>query len=265
MKKNLILLGILALSALQCVSVTNRIDRYRAGANPYVEEPFYARYLNTGSRLDRDIRQTLQALAAEPSSPTLHNDLGMLLWEKGFPNDALREFRRAVAADSRFHPAWFNIGLVEQTRGNTMRAKSAFARTIELKPGDATTLFELGLMAERAGKDTVGVEMYSKAFRINPNLLDVRVNPRILDTKLIPRALIASYPRAHETESVRFHSTPTGYVPPTRMEAPSREAAPSEIVTPTPPATEQGSQTPPPPASPSIAPNPQTPEPTPKT
>lgn len=273
MKKNLILLGILALSAMQCVSISNKIDRHRSGENPYLKEPFYARYLNTGTRLDKQIQDKLQALAAEPHSPALHNDLGMLLWEKGFPKDAEREFRRAIGDDDKFYPAWFNLGLVEQARGNTFAAKKAFDRTIELKPGDATALFELGLMAENVGRDSVAVDMYAKAFRINPNLLDVRVNPRILDSELVPRALLASYDAAHQNESVGFHTTPAGYVPPARVPAPSPVPAANEIVTPAPPATEQGVQTPPPPAAPpATAPtpvprlkaNPQTPAPAPQ-
>jgi Tfp pilus assembly protein PilF len=269
MKKNFVVLAIVALSALQCVSIENRIERHRAGANPYVKPQFYAKYLNTGSALDRQIQQKLRALAADPSSPALHNDLGRLLWDKGFPKDAEREFRRAIVADKKFYPAWSNLGLALQASGDRVGARAAFSRTVELKPGDAATLFELGLMAERAGRDSLAVEYYSKALRINPNLLDVRVNPRVLDTKLIPRALIAAYPQTHEQESVQFRSTPSGYVVPARIETPSPVPAPADIVTPTSPATEQGAQTPPPPSAPEtpvVNPNPQPPiKPTPQT
>lgn len=258
MKKNLLFLGIIALSALQCVSISNRIDRHRAGENPYLKEPFYAKYLNTGTKLDAQIKDRLQALSIEPHSPALHNELGMLLWGKGFPKDAEREFRRAIADDGKFYPAWFNLGLAQQARGNTVGAKSAFHKVIELKPGDASALFELGLMAERAGRNSTAIDFYAKAFRINPDLLDVRVNARIVYSKLVPRALIAMYPNAYQNESVQFHPAPTGYVAPVRPPAPSSSV---NIVVPESPATEQGVQTPPPAAAPPAPAPPMNPNP----
>ena len=43
------------------------------------QDPFYAKYLNTGSMLDEQISATLEQLRQNPDSPTLHNELGSLL------------------------------------------------------------------------------------------------------------------------------------------------------------------------------------------
>ncbi|MGZ8710496.1 MAG: tetratricopeptide repeat protein, partial [Thermoanaerobaculia bacterium] len=212
--------------------------------SPY-EDPFYAQFLNTGSQLDARITQTLAALRENSDSAVLHNELGSLLVQKDFPKDAAREFERAVNADSSFYPAWYNLGLVRAAMGDESGARRAFKRTVHYRKGHGPALFELGLMAEKAGDHGDAVDLYAKALRHNPELLDVRSNPRVLDSRLMHRALIEKYQRQHFRDSASFQAAPSGYVPPER-DAPSNQPAAEDIVTPAAPVTDPGTQTPPP-------------------
>lgn len=217
------------------------------GSNPYEGKIFYSKYLSpSSSALDAQIRKTLDALRANPSSPTLHNELGQLLVQKGFPKDAETEFERAINADRRFYPAWYNLGLLRMARGDWPGARIAFGQTIRYKPGHSAALFELGLMEEQRGHNDAAIEAYAKAFQINHDLLDVRVNPRIVDSRLVDRALIKVYPREHARASMAFNPTPAGYLAPSQPAAPSPQATPQQIVTPAPPVTDPATQTPPP-------------------
>jgi tetratricopeptide (TPR) repeat protein len=239
--KRLMLLAVL-LTAAGCAALYDR------DGNTY-ENPFYAKYLNTGSQLDAQINATLAALRDNPNSPRLHNDLGSLLVRKGFPKDAEREFERAVNLDSNFYPAWYNLGLVRAARGDALGARRAFYQTIDEKPGHAAALFQLGLIEEGRGQTERAVQHYAKAYGINPSLLRVDVNPRILDSKLTHLALIELYPTRQTRNSMQFQGTPSGYQdPPARLEAPSPEAPPEKIITPAPPPTDP-SQQPKPPAA----------------
>jgi len=207
--------------------------------NPYEKPLFVSRYLNPADPLDQQIQRTIEALRADPSSATLHNDFGMLLSEKGFPKDAEREFERAVNANSHFFPAWYNLGLMRAARGDYVGARHAFRRTIHYKPGHAAALFQLGLLEEKRKNFDSAIDYYAKAIRINHALLDVRVNPRILDTRLVHLALLRAYPNEHTRESLSFQVTPQpweGYLPPQPAEAPSPQA-PAETVLPAPPVT----------------------------
>jgi tetratricopeptide (TPR) repeat protein len=215
----------------------------RLSPDPNYDNPFYAKYLNTGSELDGRINETLNALRQNPSSPSLHNELGSLLVLKGFPKDAEREFERAIDADSRFYPAWYNLGLVRASRGDELGARRAFSNTIDRKPGHAQALFELGLIEEKRRNLDAAVELYAKAFTINPALLGVRTNPRVLDSKLTHLALLKMYPDEHERRSMFFQGTPAGWQD--RREdpvAPSPEQTPEKIVSPAPPATDPSQQ-----------------------
>ena len=231
---------IIAAAALALSSCT-LIDRDK---NPY-ESPFYAKYLNTGSDLDAAISSTIAVLRENPDNAALHNELGSLLVQKGFPKDAEREFERAINADRRFYPAWYNLGLVRASHDDLIGARRAFRNTIAHKPGHGQALFQLGLIEEQRRNVDRAVELYAKAFRINPSLMAVRVNPRILDSNLVHLALLELYPTEHERRSMIFQGAPADWQNRERPEdppAPSPETTPDKIVTPAPPATEPAMQ-----------------------
>ncbi|HEX8616463.1 MAG TPA: tetratricopeptide repeat protein [Thermoanaerobaculia bacterium] len=220
---------------------------------PY-ENPFYAKYLNTGSQLDANISRTLEALRQNPDSPEAHNVLGALLVEKGFPRDAEREFERAVNADDNYYPAWYNLGLVRAANGNEVGARRAFRETVDLKPGHAAALFQLGLVEEQRQHRERAIELYAKAYSINPALMDVRVNPRVLDSDLTHLALLRMYPGEHTRRSMQFQggasaaSRDTHSTGAQTQQAPSPQQPAQNIVTPAAPATDPSQQTTPAPA-----------------
>ena len=183
----------------------------RKTSNPYVKPLFYARYLSPASPLDQQIQATVDALRANPRDAALHNALGQLLAQKGFPKDAETEFERAVDADRHFYAGWFNLGILRSARGDYVGARIAFNRTIRYKPGHSEALFQLALLEEKRGNADDAIAYMAKAFSINRSLLDVRVNPQILDTKLMALALLRAYPNEHNRQVLLFQPTPAGY------------------------------------------------------
>jgi tetratricopeptide (TPR) repeat protein len=236
--KRLLILAVAALAATGCAAVKD----LRTDDKPY-DNPFYAKYLNTGSALDASINRTLEGLRQNPDSAELHNTLGALLLEKGFPKDAEREFERSVDANRKYYQAWYNLGLVRAAHGDEIGARRAFQQTVEVKPGHAQALFNLGLVEEKRHHTDRAVRYYAKAYTINPTLLRVDVNPRVLDSRLTHLALLKMYPTDHSRRSMQFQgSIPVVASTPAPPPAPSPQPAPSRIVTPAPPATEVGGQ-----------------------
>lgn len=232
--------------ALLALSGCNSIRDLAPGhsANPYEKPPFYAKYLDTGSQLDAAIRERLDALREDPRSSVLHNELGALLVDKGFPKDAEREFERAINFDGKNHAAWYNLGLVRAARGDEFGARRALNQTLDVKPGHAAALFQLGLIEERRQHVDRAIELYAKAYRINPALLEVAVNPRILDSKLTAVALLRVYPTEHTRASMQLQDAPVLRQPvaSSAPEAPSPQAAPHQIVPPSAPVTDPAMQ-----------------------
>jgi len=236
MKRTLVFLA--ALAAFGCSLRTPAASEY--------ESPFYAKYLNTGSALDAQITRTLAALQSDPASAQLHNDLGALLVQKGFPKDAEREFERAINLDGRAYQAWYNLALVRAARGDEGGARRAYRATLHHKPGHPAALFQLGLIEEELHHVDRAVALYAKAITINPKMLDLAVNPRVLDSKLIHLALIKAYPTSHERMSMQFLGVAgAGSRRVAAPQAPSPQPAPQEIIPPAPPATDPSQQKPP--------------------
>lgn len=245
MKRTILLFSLLPLLAA-CTATSQLYDRVRFGENPYEEPPFYARYLKPDNALDRQIWALLDELRVQPDSPVLHNQLGTLLLSKGFPNDAEREFLRAVRSDSRLYPAWYNLGLIRFARGDEGGAMRAFRETIDLRPGHPAAHFQLGLLYEDRGQIDRAIAHYAKSIAINPSMLDVRVNPRVVDTKLMDRALLRNYETSRSAASAIFQTVPEGYLTPAQREAldaapeaPSPQADAEDIVTPAPSINEE--------------------------
>ena len=220
MKRILVLTAVAAFAA-GCSLLPQR----NASENPYETAPFYGKYLNTGSALDAQIQQKVDGLRANPNSAPLHNELGALLVQKGFPKDAVVEFERAVDADRKFYPAWYNLGMLYAAQDRHREAKRALEKTVDLKPGHTQALFLLGLIEEKTGDNDRAVELYAKAFRHNPAMMDVRWNPRILDSRLVHLAMLKLYPADQAKKSMQFHGTPAGYRDPATDAAMAAESA----------------------------------------
>ena len=231
------------------ISGCSLVQMHDTKNNPYNRTQFYAKYLNPSVPLDQRIQRDLDLLRANPRDAVVHNDLGQLLQQKGFPKDAELEFKRAVDADSHFYPAWYNLGLMRASRGDGLGARYAFSRTVHYKPGHSAALFQMGLIEERAGNVDAAIDYYAKAFLINHELLYAQVNPMIVDSKLVDRALLKAYPRGHAREVAIFQSAPADYVPPAMTVQPpavSPQATPAQIVPPAPNVNDQNKTTPPP-------------------
>jgi tetratricopeptide (TPR) repeat protein len=237
---------ILLTAAVVAIAGCSAFQHRTRSSNPY-DNPFYMQWVSSNSGLDTQIRNTVSALRENPRSAPLHNQLGQMLVQKGFPKDAEREFERAVNADSHFYQAWYNLGLIRAGHDDYSGAERAFHRTVRLAKGHSEALFQLGLMAEKRGDEDEAIDYYAKALRHNAAILDVRTNPLVLDSRLVPLALIRNYETQHARDSARFLDTPRSYVAPaTQEKAPSPQPAPAQIIAPTAPATDPSKQPPPP-------------------
>jgi tetratricopeptide (TPR) repeat protein len=213
--------------------------------NPYDKTLFYQRYLNPNDPFDQRIQRTVDALRANPGSAPLHNELGHLLVLKGFPNDAEKEFGRAIRADRKFYPAYYNRAQLRSGQGDFFGARQDYLATVRHKPGHAEALFQLGLMEEQHQNEEEAIKYYAKAITINHSLLDVRVNPRVLDSKLMPIALLKAYPKSHSRDAMQFSGAPPAYTSvPQQQPAPSPQPTATQIVTPAAPVTDPGVQKP---------------------
>jgi tetratricopeptide (TPR) repeat protein len=156
-----------------------------------------------------------------------------MLFERGYPKDAVRYYKRALSEDRKLYEAWFRIGLVEHREGNLRHARAAYRRCLRQLKGHGWCNFYFGLLEEQSGHPARAIELFRRAFKVAPELADPAVNPEVLYSKLDLAALIQSSDRA------RFSSTmPMSYLQPeavTGAKTLFTTAQPAEKVTLVPP------------------------------
>lgn len=117
-------------------------------------------------------------------------DAALTLFQKGLelsssdPQAAIDNFKKATKEDENFAEAWYNIGLVEEKRGNISNAKDAYEKAIQLRPDMAGPYVNLAKIAVDEGKvddaekyllivvdENKGIEPYNVQANLNLGML----------------------------------------------------------------------------------------------
>lgn len=201
------------------------------------EGPIFLRWLVPGAPLDETIAVYWQRAEAGELDAQALVDLGTMLWEKGFPRDAVRAYERALDLDPKLAEAWFRIGLVHHREGELRAAGKAYGKCLKVLTGHGWCNFYLGLLEEQSGKASDAIHHFRRAFKFAPELADPEVNPEVLSSRLalagrlqneartnFGRLVPLTYLEPDEVAQVR-----TRFLPPPPAEAasePAPDAAP---------------------------------------
>lgn len=105
------------------------------------------------------------------NSAAAHSLFGRAYYETGFPAEAEREFRQALAIDPKAPRAHFYLGYVILQHGGSERLPQAgeeFERELELHPQDYYSHYFLGVLAAVEGEHSKAVRHLAEAVRLKP-------------------------------------------------------------------------------------------------
>lgn len=147
-----------------------------------------------GSAMSRIIARFLSLAVLVPASPAqdrtnedeVHIRRGIVLASNGNPDQAIREFRRAIRLNSSNPEAHYNLGNVYYEKGNHAEAHvnlgialyfkgdldqviAEFREAIRLQPDFAPAHFNLGKVLEEKGELRAALEAYEKASDLDRN------------------------------------------------------------------------------------------------
>jgi Tfp pilus assembly protein PilF len=91
-----------------------------------------------------------RAVARQQNNPVGHYDLGVVLQRLGDDRGALRQYRLAVAHDSRYTPALYNEAVLIAPRDPAL-AIYYYRRIVAIKPNASTAFLNLGLLQAATG------------------------------------------------------------------------------------------------------------------
>jgi Flp pilus assembly protein TadD len=111
----------------------------------------------------------LQVVQLDPTNKYAHYDLGVIYQQLSALDDAATEYNKALAIDTSYKPAIFNLAVLETTR-NPNHAVELYRRLLVLNPKDANVHLNLGLLLVQIGKKSEGAAEISTALKLNPAL-----------------------------------------------------------------------------------------------
>ncbi len=192
-------------------------------------EPMFVRWLDPANPGDATILAYWGRVQSGEASPAETIDLGTMLFHRGFPNDAVDLYRRALDDDPALADGWLQLGLVEHAMGQTRAAERAYRRCLKHSPQQPWCQFYLGRLLEQTGRVQEALEHYRAALTIAPQLGNPELNPEVLRSELALGA------RIHAHEAQRFTDTaPLPFAEPDAVGKTLRSFLPPTPVPPTP-------------------------------
>jgi Tfp pilus assembly protein PilF len=143
--------------------------------------------------LGKAIEEQHRLIAQRPQDPAVYNDLGNLLVLADRPGEAEAAYRKALELAPDKVSALFNLGLLQQQRGELREALGLYREILDLQPQHAWAWYQIGTLYEHWGQQGRAVEAYADAFRIDPQLAFSEVNPHVLENTLVTRAMLRAY------------------------------------------------------------------------
>jgi tetratricopeptide (TPR) repeat protein len=115
-------------------------------------------------------------IQAEPRSPALHDDVGVLYLRLNRADDAVRHFRISVELQPDLAAAHFNLGTALTVAERLDEATTEYQRALELKPDYARAHNNLGGILLHSGRLEDAIGHFEKAIRIDPENAEAHRN-----------------------------------------------------------------------------------------
>jgi Flp pilus assembly protein TadD len=107
-------------------------------------------------------------LAKYPRSATAHNNLGVILAEKGRKDEAAVLFQKAVEEDPHYSGAYNNLGMVTYDAGRSAEAAALFRKAVEIDPRSAGAYNNLCKVTVSLGKGEEAIVACERAIELDP-------------------------------------------------------------------------------------------------
>jgi serine/threonine protein kinase/Flp pilus assembly protein TadD len=148
-------------------------------------------------RLEEAVRYCTAAVALRPLSPAAHNNLGIVLAQKGRWDEAIAEFREAIRLDGNDGSAHCNLANALQNKGLLDEAVEACREAIRLDPRHAGPRYTLGNLLLNKDKPDQAIKAYRDALGLDEAGANIHAGlANALWTKGLLREAIAEYREA---------------------------------------------------------------------
>lgn len=132
-------------------------------------------------RSDEAIADFRTALALDPRYPEAHNYLGAALYAQGNKSEGLSHLRAAVEANPGYEHAHNNLGSALAMEGRPAEAMESFGRAIAANPSFAEAYVNLGNLLAGQGRVQEAIALLRQALVVQPGFAPARRRLEILE------------------------------------------------------------------------------------
>jgi tetratricopeptide (TPR) repeat protein len=105
----------------------------------------------------------------------LHNSRGIDLAERGWLDEAIREFKIAVLNTPDFAQGYDNLGTAYADKGDLFNALESYTKALSLDPENPIALHNLGCFLSNHGNH-LAIKCFKDAVKMEPDLYEARFN-----------------------------------------------------------------------------------------
>jgi tetratricopeptide (TPR) repeat protein len=115
-------------------------------------------------------------LSAASMQAVTENNLAVALQDDGRLDEAVEHYRRAIALDAAYAPAYNNLGAVQRLKGDADSAIASYERALAIQPGYVNAEYNLANVLMDKGRFDEAVKYFSAAAAATPDSADVQNN-----------------------------------------------------------------------------------------
>ena len=127
-------------------------------------------------RLDEAIEEYKRAIAIYQNDYKAHYNLGVVYGQRDALDKAVQSYQRAIQINPAYPNAHFNIGIIFQKQGRTDKAIGHFRKVTELDPADFEARTNLGVAFAMQGNLDKAIAEWEKVQEIDPQNQSARDN-----------------------------------------------------------------------------------------
>jgi tetratricopeptide (TPR) repeat protein len=125
---------------------------------------------HAAGNLDEAVRLYEKVLVLDPKNQYAYYNLGLIDQTRGLAEDAAAQYEQALAVDPGFTPALFNLAIIRADQGSVEEAISLYRSVIAINEADANAHLNLGFLLVDSGDHKEGQLELDRAVELDPSL-----------------------------------------------------------------------------------------------
>jgi tetratricopeptide (TPR) repeat protein len=115
-----------------------------------------------------------RALSLQPDFPEAYYDLGVIEQDRGNYREAIVLYQRTTEMNPEYWPAWNNLGNSFLALGESARALEAYSRTLNLNPDHWPSQYNMAIVHYTAGRFDKAIPRLRSVLEWSPDFRDAR-------------------------------------------------------------------------------------------